>query len=141
MTLLEIQQNSDYITDESMENVNLIGISNQCIAHVNTKARTNLPMMISDNIQTVGYKPLTDSWQLRLIEPYITWTIASNDDADTRAWHYDRFLTALNDFMNSDGSGIIEEVDEHGNIVTNYSGNFGRIKTVNAKNVFVDMRW
>ena len=142
MRLIDVAENAQYITDEVIESVNILGIINQCIGHVNTEAKTNLPLSIADHIaMEPGYIALTDSWQLRLFEPYYSWTIASNDDSDRVDFHYSRFLDALNAFLNSDGTGIIDEFDEDGNNLTNYGADFGRIKAIDASDIHINWRW
>lgn len=133
MLLKEISNSSNYITDENIQQVNLISTINQAIAHVNTKARTELPFAIAENIDLKEYKALSNNWQIRLFEPYTSWVIASSDESDTTDWHWQRFLMALNDFVNSDGSGINELIDPVTGESTNYKGTFGNVKKMDAK--------
>ena len=99
MKLNEIVANSNYITDEEMNDNNLLGIANLAIAEVNSKASTRLPFFVDNNISAEDYIAISPSWLLRLIEPYLSYSIAANDtDADNRDFHYNRFLQAISDF-------------------------------------------
>ena len=100
MTLKNIVTNSQYITDESITDANLLAIINGAIAHINTEAKCNLPFATTDNLITISYDAISDSWQLRLFEPYISYSIASNDTNDTAtAFNYNRFNDALDRFI------------------------------------------
>lgn len=97
MTLNSILQNSQYITDEEIATGNLVGMANNAIAELNSKVRTNLPLFTISNLNT-EYWALGGTWLLRLIEPYISFSIMSNDGDNTKNDHYTRFLDAINDF-------------------------------------------
>lgn len=123
MQLINIYDNSAYISDEEMDMDTIIGIANQCFSVVNSKVGTALPFFTEDNYNTTNYDAVTDSWQYRLIEPYMTWAILNNDGAENGLLddHYQRFLDALNDFKNN-GLDDIKMEDGDGN-ATGYEGN------------------
>lgn len=99
MILNDIVENSNYVTDESMIDNNLVGMANSAIAEVNSKCGTKLPFFEDDNVSTKEYWAVSDFWQLRLIEPYLSYSIAANDtDPDNRDFHYNRFLQAISEF-------------------------------------------
>lgn len=122
MLLKDIYKNSNYLTDEDMTNSNVIGLANNAIAEINTKVKTNLPFYTEDNYSTTEYDAITASWQLRLIEPYLTFSIITNDGVDNAYmnFHYNRFLTALSDFK-KDGLDSIKELNDDGT-ATGYIG-------------------
>lgn len=123
MFLIDIYENSAYISDEEMDMDTIVRIANQCFSVVNSKVGTNLPFFTEDNYNTTEYDAVTASWQYRLIEPYMTWAILNNDGAENGLLddHYQRFLDALNDFKNN-GLGDITMTDGDGN-PTGYEGN------------------
>lgn len=123
MQLINIYDNSAYISDEEMDMDTIIRIANQCFSVVNSKVGTALPFFTEDNYNTTNYDAVTDSWQYRLIEPYMTWAILNNDGAENGLLddHYQRFLDALNDFKNN-GLDDIKMEDGDGN-ATGYEGN------------------
>ena len=45
MNLNDIVLNSNYVTDEEMEDTNIVGIANTAISEVNSKISTNLPVI------------------------------------------------------------------------------------------------
>ena len=102
MILNDIVSNSNYVTDEEINEAKLVGMANSAIAEVNSKCSTELPFFIDENVSTTPYNAITQSWLLRLIEPYLSYSIAANDtDSDMRDFHYNRFLQAINDFSNN----------------------------------------
>lgn len=123
MQLINIYDNSAYISDEEMDMDTIVRIANQCFSVVNSKVGTALPFFTEDNYNTTNYDAVTDSWQYRLIEPYMTWAILNNDGAENGLLddHYQRFLDALNDFKNN-GLDDIKMEDGDGN-PTGYEGN------------------
>lgn len=123
MQLIDIYNNSAYISDEEMDMNTIVRIANQCFSVVNSKVGTNLPFFTEENYNTVNYDAVTNSWQYRLIEPYMTWAILNNDGAENGLLddHYQRFLDALNDFKNN-GLDDIKMEDGDGN-ATGYEGN------------------
>lgn len=123
MFLLDIYENSAYISDEEMDMDTIVRIANQCFSVVNSKVGTNLPFFTEENYNTTLYDAVTASWQYRLIEPYMTWAILNNDGAENALLddHYERFLDALNDFKNN-GLDDIKMEDGDGNS-TGYEGN------------------
>lgn len=124
MTLRQVTENSQYITDEDIETSNLIGMVNNGIAEVNSKVKTNLPLCTSDNIIN-DYWALKGTWFLRLMEPYVSFAIMANDGDTVRQEHYRRFLDALNDFKNNgldDIADVYPEGHEHAGEPTGFSG-------------------
>lgn len=128
MTLRDVVSNSQYITDEDIDNNNLLGMANNAIAEINSKVKTNLPLCTSDNL-TNDYWALKGTWFLRLLEPYVSFTIMANDGDIVRNEHYQRFLDALNDFKKN-GLGDIEDTYPEGHPSagdpTNFGGKSGR---------------
>ena len=136
MVLKDIYTNSQYITDEEMDSSQIIAIANGAISEINTFCRTALPFFDKENYQITNYFAVTDSWQLRLIEPYLSFGIAANDtDSDARNFHYERFKLALQDFKNHGLGDIVTEItDGEGNTVeTGFEGNSKRVVPINAK--------
>ena len=114
MLLKEIYDNSAYLMDEDMTESQAVAVANGGIAVINTKASTNLPFFTTDNYQKDPYDAVKNSWQLRLLEPYITWSMYSNDgvsDNSVLNFHYNRFTSAIEDFKNL-GLGDIKTEDE-----------------------------
>lgn len=135
MILKDIYESSTYMTDEEMSNDQAVASANQAIAEINTKASTNLPFYEGEHYQETEYDAFGSSWQLRLIEPYLSFTIATNDsDTNARDFHYNRFLTALSEFKNKGLDSIkTTYIDEDGNEQpTGYEGNSERIVKINA---------
>lgn len=136
MLLKDIYESSTYVTDEEMSASQVVAAANACIAEVNTKADTNLPFFSENNYQGDDYIAFGSSWQMRLIEPYLSYSIASNDsDTNARDFHYNRFLSALSDFKSKGIDSILTETtDEEGNIIeTGYGGNSKRVVPINAQ--------
>lgn len=136
MLLKDIYESSTYITDEEMTASQVVAAANACLAEVNTKAKTNLPFFSENNYQGDDYIAFSSSWQMRLIEPYLSYSIASNDsDTNARDFHYNRFLAALSDFKSHGIDSILTETtDEEGNIIeTGYGGNSKRVVPINAQ--------
>ena len=122
MILNDIVSNSNYVTDEEINDANLVGMANSAIAEVNSKCSTALPFFIDNNISSVPYIAITSSWLLRLIEPYLSYSIAANDtDSDMRDFHYNRFLQAVNEFKENGLSSILE-IDPETGEETGYAG-------------------
>ena len=123
MLLKKIYDNSAYLMDEDMTTNQAVAAANGAIAVINTRVGTHLPFFDTKNYDINDYDAVTDSWQLRLLEPYLTWYIYSNDGVDNNNvlnFHYDRFNLALEDFKNK-GLGDIKEFDDEGN-PTGYGG-------------------
>lgn len=136
MLLKDIYDSSTYLTDEEMSTSQVIAMANACLAEVNTKANTNLPFFVSDNYQGTPYIAFGDSWQMRLVEPYLSYSIAANDsDTEARDFHYNRFLLAVEEFSIHGISTILTETtDEDGNIIeTGYAGKSRRVVPINAE--------
>ena len=137
MLLKEIYESSNYVTDEEMSSSQAVNAANSAIAEVNTKIGTKLPFYTDENYQTIPYDKFSDSWQLRLIEPYLSYSIASNDsDINARDFHYNRFLTALKEFQVSGIESIkTDDVDEEGNPI-DYIGTSKRVVKIDASKRF-----
>lgn len=132
MLLDDIVKNSNYVTDEELIDANLVGIANSAIAEVNSRCSTNLPFFIDDNVSSLIYNAITPSWTLRLIEPYLAYSIAANDtDANARDFHYNRFLTAISDFKNN-GINTILDIDPETGEPTGYAGESENMVKVDA---------
>lgn len=135
MLLKDIYEGSTYMTDEEMSTDQAVAAANQAIAEINTKVGTKLPFYETENYQETEYDAFDNSWQLRLIEPYLSFAIATNDsDTNARDFHYNRFLSALSEFRNK-GLDDIKKfyIDEDGNEVpTGYDGDVKRIVKVDA---------
>ncbi len=107
MKLNDIVKNSNYITDEDLQDNNILGLSNLAIAEVNGRCNTNLPFFTEANLSSESYGVIPAFWVLRLIEPYLSYSIAANEgDANVRDFHYNRFLSAMEDFKNNGLSSI-----------------------------------
>lgn len=135
MLLKEIYESATYVTDEEMTTTQVINAANAGIAEVNTKTGTNLPFIESINYQETAYSAITGSWLMRLLEPYLSYSIAANDsDINARDFHYNRFLAALSDFRSSGIADITKEIiDEDGNIIeTGYEGKSKRVVPIDA---------
>ena len=133
MLLKEIYENSSYVTDEDMSSTQVVALANSAIAEINTKIGTKLPFYDNENYQTIAYDKFSDSWQLRLIEPYLSYVIAANDaDINARDFHYNRFLGALKEFQVSGIESIkTDDVDDEGNPI-DYVGSSKRVVKLNA---------
>lgn len=142
MLLDDIVRNSNYVTDEELVDTNLVGIANSAIAEINSKCSTNLPFFVEDNVSTTPYNAITASWVLRLIEPYLAYSIAANDtDTNARDFHYNRFLTAINDFKNN-GLDDILAVDPETGLPTGYAGSSSNMAKIDASDItFHWMGW
>ena len=139
MTLRQVINNSQYITDEDIETSNLIGMANNGLAEVNGKLRTNLPLCTEANLNEY-YWALGGTWFLRLMEPYVSFAIMANDGDSVRQEHYQRFLDALNDFKNNglgDIADVYPEGDEHAGEPTGFAGRSGRKAIVDASERFI----
>ena len=136
MLLSTIVENSNYVTDEELNDTNLVGMANSAIAEVNGKCATNLPLFTEDNVSTTPYKALLSTWALRLVEPYLSYSIAANDtDSDNRDFHYNRFLQALNDFKDKGIPDGILTTDPDTGEDTGFDGDSNRMAKVDASDV------
>lgn len=142
MKLNEIVTNSNYITDEEMNDNNLVGIANSAIAEINSKALTRLPFFVENNVSSEDYIAITPSWLLRLIEPYLSYVISANDTNDNmRDFHYNRFLQAVSEFKEN-GLDDILKVDPTTGEETGYEGTSSRMAKIDASDVtFHWMGW
>lgn len=137
MLLDDVVRNSNYVTDEELADTNLVGISNSAIAEVNSKCSTNLPFFVDENVSTILYNAISASWVLRLIEPYLAYSIAANDtDSNARDFHYNRFLVAINDFKNN-GLDSILTIDPETGEATGYAGNSDNMAKFDVSDVTV----
>ena len=139
MLINEIVKNSNYVTDEQMVDANLLGISNLAIAEINSKCGTELPFFESSNLSEKVYWALSSSWLLRLIEPYLSYSISSNDsDSVNRDFHYNRFLQAVLEFKEKGLQSIAEVNPETGEEV-NFKGTSDNMAIIDASKV--TMHW
>ena len=134
MILKEIYENSSYVTDEDMSSSQIVALANSAIAEINTKIGTKLPFYTNENYQTIPYDKFDNSWQLRLIEPYLSYSIAENDsDVNARDFHYERFKMALREFQISGISSIkTDDVDDEGNPI-DYVGTSKRVVKLDGR--------
>ena len=135
MNLNDIVLNSNYITDEEIEDANILGIANLAISEINSKISTNLPFFKSENISTNPYIAITPSWCLRLIEPYISYSISANDGDDAkRDFHYNRFISAVLEFKQN-GLKDILAIDPDTGEETGFAGSYKRMAKINPSDV------
>ena len=135
MLLQDIYKSANYLTDEEMASDQVVIIANNAISEINTKVGTKLPFYDDANFQEQEYDAFSDDWQLRLIEPYLSFAIATNDaDFNNRDFHYNRFLNAISEFKITGLDSIKKyETDEQGNeIETGYLGSAKRVVKINA---------
>ena len=139
MFLKDVVDNSNYVTDEELNDNNLVGMANSAIAEINSKCSTNLPFFSEDNISTTRYIAVTPSWVLRLVEPYLSYSIAANDtNSNDRDFHYNRFLQAINEFKENGLSNILL-VDPESGEETGYAGSSSKMAVIDASEV--TMHW
>ena len=139
MLLDDIVKNSNYVTDEELNDENIVGMANTGIAEVNAKCSTNLPLFKDENLDTVPYVALLGTWCLRLMEPYLAYSIAANDtDANNRDFHYNRFLQAISEFKDNLEDAILLKNPDTGED-TGYAGKSSRMIPIDASEV--TMHW
>lgn len=139
MVLNDIVDNSNYVTDEELNDNNLVGMANSAIAEINSKCSTNLPFFVEDNVSTIKYIAVTASWLLRLIEPYLSYSIAANDtNSNDRDFHYNRFLQAIAEFKEN-GLDDILTIDPETGEETGYAGASSKMAVIDASDV--TMHW
>ena len=139
MKLTDIVENSNYVTDEELNDNNLVGMANSAIAEVNSKCSTNLPFFVQENVSTTPYNAIKSSWVLRLIEPYLSYSIAANDtNSNDRDFHYNRFLQAIIDFKEK-GLDSILTIDPSTGEETGWAGNSSNMAIIDASEV--TMHW
>ena len=139
MFLNDIVDNSNYVTDEELNDNNLVGMANSAIAEINSKCSTNLPFFNEDNVSTIQYIAVTPSWLLRLIEPYLSYSIAANDtNSNDRDFHYNRFLQAISEFKENGLDDILATDPETGEEL-NYAGSSSKMAVIDASDV--TMHW
>ena len=140
MVLNDIVSNSNYVTDEELNDNNLVGMANSAIAEINSKCSTNLPFFVQDNVSTTPYIAIKASRLLRLIEPYLSYSIAANDtNSNDRDFHYNRFLQAINEFKEK-GLGDILLIDPTTGEETDYAGSSSKMAIIDASDVTVHWR-
>lgn len=140
MLLKDISTNSKYLTDETINSTLLVAITNGAIAYINSEIKCNLPFVTSDNVETTEYDAVSDSWQLRLFEPFLCFSIFSNESSDkVSQFHYSRFIDALKSFE-SKGLDSIKTEDDEGED-TGYIGDSGRIHEVDLSEVYITGWW
>ena len=139
MTLKQIVESSNYVTDEELTDSFLLGMANTAMAEVNAFCGCLLPLWTNESLNDPkAYTALVDSWQIRLIEPYYSYSIAANDgDANARDFHYERFLQALRLFKDGGaGSGGLGDIDKE------YKGDSERYKEIDVSDITVHwMGW
>lgn len=139
MFLKDIVDNSNYVTDEELNDNNLVGMANSAIAEINSKCSTNLPFFDEDNVSTIRYIAVTPSWLLRLIEPYLSYSIAANDtNSNDRDFHYNRFLQAISEFKEN-GLDDILAIDPETGEELDYAGSSSKMAVIDASDV--TMHW
>ena len=139
MFLNDIVDNSNYVTDEELNDNNLVGMANSAIAEINSKCSTNLPFFNEDNVSTIHYIAVTPSWLLRLIEPYLSYSIAANDtNSNDRDFHYNRFLQAISEFKEN-GLDDILTIDPETGEELDYIGSSSKMAIIDASDV--TMHW
>lgn len=118
MSLNEIVENSNYVTDEEIVSNNILGIANTCIAEVNRRVGTALPFFEEESLVDGNYyDAIPGYWVFALFEPYCSYAIMANDgDSEARDFHYNRFLSALNDFKEN-GLDTITSSEYQGDVV------------------------
>lgn len=130
MLLKDIVDNSNYITDEELVDANIVGMTNSAIAEINAKCGTELPLAVSQNISAQGYNALKGTWALRVFEPYLSYTIAANDtDAETRDFHYNRFLQAVTELKDNIEKAVLT-IDPDTGKPTGYEGTSGNMAVI-----------
>lgn len=144
MLLEDIYTNSAFLSDEDTTEEQTVLMANQCFSYVNSHVGTNLPFFKETNYDEELYDAVTPSWVFRLVEPYMTWSIVTNDGADNTLiqFHYQRFLDALNDFANK-GIDDIKTEDGEGN-PTGYEGDAKRSAKIVHSDTYVNpwfSRW
>ena len=141
MILNDIVENSNYVTDEELNDSNLVGMANTAISEINAKVSTNLPLFTEENVSTTPYSALLGTWCLRLIEPYFSYSIAANDtDSNTRDFHYNRFLQAINEFKDNLTNAVLL-IDPETGEPTGYEGSSSRSARIDASEVTFDWGW
>lgn len=133
MLLNDIVKNANYVTDEELNDANLVGMANSAIAEINAKCSTNLPLFVDENVAQTPYGAFKSTWCLRLIEPYFSYSIAANDtDENSRDFHYNRFLQAISELKDNMEAAIVTEDPETGED-TGYMGDAGNIAIIKAE--------
>lgn len=123
MTINEITQLANNMTDENYASSLILGFVNQVIARINVTMDANLPVYLDT---TTNYTALNDSWQRMLFVSYASYAIKANDGSLNEA---DRFR---NEFETS--FRLLEE-NKFKAIVTTYRGdNFGNMYYMKADN-------
>lgn len=133
MSLKEIVNNSNYVTDEELTDSNILGMANTCFSEVNKKCGTLLPFFKTEDVTAPDtYRAIPETWVLALVEPYFSYSIAANDgDYNARDFHYNRFLGAVEDFKDRGMGSITND---------SYKGDSNlRVKAIDVSDV--TMNW
>lgn len=103
MTLNQIAESANYVTDEEITSANILSIANACISEVNMQCSTALPFFEVDDLTVEdNYAALPETWIYALCEPYYAYAIMANDgDSNSRDFHYNRFKQAVNNFRDN----------------------------------------
>ena len=106
MTLADIVQNSQFFTDESIDQSSSISVANKALAIVNTECKTLFPNIEDMN---TAYTYMPRKWLFALLSPYISYAIKMNDSSLTEADRYlEEFYRALNNFKDSLGQLVAD---------------------------------
>lgn len=96
MKLEALVLQSDAYTDEAISSANAVRYANKAVAVINSRLNTTLPFFVSHSVE---YEALNDTWLMRLIVPYLNYSIKMNDSSSSEAGHYyQEFLEALSEF-------------------------------------------
>ena len=109
MTLSEILVNSNFSTDETINQDIAVNTANRALALINTECKTLFPRF---ETFTDTYNSMPSKWLFTLLSPYISYTVKMNDTSITEADRYlEEFYRALNNFKDSLGS-LVSGYDE-----------------------------
>ena len=135
MLLKDMVENSNYVTDEELTDANIVGMANSAIAEINARCSTNLPLFVAENVSAIPYTALVGTWCLRMIEPYLSYSIGANDtDSNIRDFHYNRFLQAMNELKNNLSNAILQKDPTTGE-PTGYAGASENMVPIDASDV------
>jgi len=88
MTITEITNLANEMTDEVVSTSVVKGYINAVIARINVTLGATLTSMTDDNVTTTTYQDISDSWQRLLFVSYASYAIKANDGSLNEA---DRF--------------------------------------------------
>lgn len=110
MNLKDIVKNSQFFTDETIDQINYLSVANKAIALINTECKTLFPRFLDD---TTVYNYMPKDWLFSLISPYNSYAIKMNDSSLSEADRYlEEFYRALNNFKDMLGT-LVESYDEN----------------------------